>query len=56
MQEICARNIFICTILSTIVNKREQAINLLQKYFHWYDTFYKNKQKGTSKKVAPEIF
>ena len=40
----------------TIINKKEQAINLCQKYFNSYDTFYYDKQKGTSNKFAPEMF
>ena len=36
--------------------KKEQTINLCEKYFHAYDTFYNNKQKGISNKFAPEIF
>ena len=44
----------------TVINKKEQAINLHQKYFHFYNTyplliFYQN-QKGTSNKFAPKIF
>ena len=36
--------------------KKEHAINLRQKHFNLYDTLYNNKQKGTSKKFALEIF
>ena len=32
------------------------TINLHQKYFHSYDTFYYNNQKGASNKFASEIF
>ena len=35
----------------TIIIKKEQAINLGQKYFHLYDTFYYNNQKVTSKNI-----
>ena len=40
----------------TIINKKEQAINLRQKYFHLYDTFYYNNQKGTSNESTPENY
>ena len=40
----------------TTINKKEQAINLCQKYFNLYDPFYYNKQKGTSNKFVPQIF
>ena len=40
----------------TIINKKKQAINLHPKYFLSYDTFYKNKQKGTTNKFAPENY
>ena len=40
----------------TIINKKEQAINLCYKYFNSYDTFYYNNQKGTSNNFVLEIF
>ena len=40
----------------TIINKKKQATYLCQKYFNFYDTFYYNKQKGTSNKFVPGIF
>ena len=43
-------------ILFTIINKKEEEIKLRQKYFHLYDTFYNNKQKGTNNKFALEKF
>ena len=43
-------------ILFTIINRKKQAINLCQKYFNFYDTFYYNKQKETSNIFVPEIF
>ena len=46
-------NIF--TIFTT-KTKKEQAINLCQKYFNSYDPFYYQNQKGTSNKFVPEIF
>ena len=36
--------------------KKEQAINLRQKYFNCYDPFYYQNQKGRSNKFVPEIF
>ena len=39
-----------------IKTKKEQAINLCQKYFNSYDPFYYQNQKGTSNKFALEIF
>ena len=46
--------------LSFIINKKEQAIHLHQKYFHLYDTYtfliFHQYWKGTSNKFAPEIF
>ena len=39
-----------------IRTKKEQAMTLCQKYFHSYDTFYNNKEKGTSNKFLREIF
>ena len=42
-------------ILFTIINEKEQVINLRQKFLHSADTFYNNKRKGTSNKFASEI-
>ena len=43
-----------------IINKKQKAINLRQKYFHSYDTYtlltFYYKQKATSNKFTPEIF
>ena len=43
-----------------IINKKEQAINLRQKYFYSYDTYtlliFHQARKGTSNKFVPEIF
>ena len=41
-------------ILFTITDKKEQAINLREKYFHSDDTFYNKKEKGTSNNLAQE--
>ena len=38
----------------TIKSKKEQAINLHQKYFNSYDTLYYQIKKGTSNKFALE--
>ena len=54
--KFCARNISIPTISYTIIIKKEQAINLCQKYFNFYDPLYYNNQKGTRNNFVPEIF
>ena len=33
-------------IISTIINKKEQPINLRKEYFHWSDTFYNYNKKN----------
>ena len=40
----------------TIKIKKEQAINLHQKYFNLYDTFYYNKQKEQAKKYNHSMY
>ena len=42
-------------ILSTIIIKKEQAINLQKKYFRSYGSFYNNKQTNKKKKQAKNL-
>ena len=50
------QNIFIQMTLFPKINKKDQAKNFPQKYFHSCNTFHNNKQKGTTNKFLPEIF
>ena len=55
-QYICAKNTFIRMILFTIINKKEQAINLRQKYFHSYDCFTIINKKGQAINLREKYF
>ena len=39
-----------------VKTKKEEAINLREKYFHSYDNFCNNKQKETKNTFGLEIF
>ena len=43
-------------ILFTIINKKEQARNLRQKYFHSCDTLYNNQQKEQAINLRQKYF